>query len=100
VNGRKRHLIVDVLRLVLEAVVTPADVADRDMSWYLLDEMAGRFSHLVKLWADSSDARRGAGRDCPDHPVSRIRQGVFRHGCGHRSGRWQNGPVISPVAGA
>jgi len=54
VNGRKRHVIVDVLGLLLEAVVTPADVADRDMGWYLLDQMAGRFSRLVKLWADSS----------------------------------------------
>jgi len=54
VKGRKRHVIVDVLGLVLEAVVTPADVADRDMGWYLLDQMAGRFSRLVKLWADSS----------------------------------------------
>ncbi len=53
-KGRKRHVIVDVLGLVLEAVVTPADVADRDMGWYLLDQMAGRFSRLVKLWADSS----------------------------------------------
>ena len=53
-NGRKRHVIVDGLGLVLEAVVTPADVADRDMGWYLLDQMAGRFSRLVKLWADSS----------------------------------------------
>ncbi len=53
-NGRKRHVIVDVLGLVLAAVVTPADVADRDMGWYLLDQMAGRFSRLVKLWADSN----------------------------------------------
>jgi putative transposase len=56
VNGRKRHVIVDVLGLLLEAVVTPADVADREMGWYLLDQMAGRFSRLVKLWADSSYA--------------------------------------------
>ena len=53
-NGRKRHVIVDVLGLVLAVVVTPADIADRDMGWYLLDQMAGRFPRLVKLWADSS----------------------------------------------
>ena len=53
-NGRKRHVIVDVLGLVLATVVTPADIADRDMGWYLLDQMAGRFPRLVKLWADSS----------------------------------------------
>ena len=55
-NGRKRHLLVDVLGLLLEAVVTPADVADRDMGWSLLEQMAGRYSRLVKLWADSSYA--------------------------------------------
>jgi len=30
-----------VLGLVLAAVVTPADVADRDMGWYRLDQGAG-----------------------------------------------------------
>ena len=55
-NGRKRHLIVDVLGLVLAAVVTPADIADRDMGWSLLDQLAGQFSRWVKLWADSSYA--------------------------------------------
>jgi putative transposase len=56
VNGRKRHVIVDVLGLVLAVVVTPADVADRDMGWYLLDQLAGQFPRLTKLWADRSYA--------------------------------------------
>jgi putative transposase len=56
VNGRKRHLIVDTLGLVLEVVVTPADVPDRDMGWWLLDRMVGRFFRLTRIWADSSYA--------------------------------------------
>jgi putative transposase len=49
-------VIVDTLGLVLAAVVTPADVPDRDMGWWLLDHLAGRFLRLVKIWADSNYA--------------------------------------------
>ena len=45
---------MDTLGLVLELVVMPADSADRDMGWALLERMAGRFLRLSKLWADSS----------------------------------------------
>ena len=41
-KGRKRHLIVDTLGLVLEVLVTPADVPDRDACWSLLEGMTGR----------------------------------------------------------
>jgi putative transposase len=56
VKGRKRHLIVDTLGLVLEVMVTPADVPDRDICWSLLERMTGRYFRLEKLWADSNYA--------------------------------------------
>lgn len=45
---------MDTLGLVLEVVVTPADVADRDMGWWLLEKMAGRFLRLERIWGDSN----------------------------------------------
>jgi putative transposase len=48
--------MVDTLGLVLKALVTPADVADRDMAWWLLEAMLGRFFRLEKIWADGSYA--------------------------------------------
>ena len=47
---------MDTLGLVLEVVVTPADVPDRDMGWWLLERMAGRFLRLERVWVDSNYA--------------------------------------------
>ena len=53
VMGRKRHVIVDTLGLLLSVLVTPADLPDYDGGWLMLEQMAGRFFRLVKIWADS-----------------------------------------------
>ena len=45
---------MDTLGLVLEVVVTPADIPDRDMGWWLLEQMAGRYPRLERIWADSN----------------------------------------------
>jgi transposase len=63
VNGRKRHLLVDTLGLLIEAVVTPANVQDRDAAALLLPQAraAGR-DRLRLVWADkgyTGDAWRG-----------------------------------------
>jgi putative transposase len=53
-SGRKRHLLVDTSGLVLNAVVHPADVADRDGARLVLEpgeeEELPRLKHL---WADA-----------------------------------------------
>lgn len=56
VSGRKRHVLVDTLGLVLLVCVTAGNVQDRDGARTLLAELAGRFSRLVKIWADSGYA--------------------------------------------
>jgi putative transposase len=58
VNGRKRHLAVDTLGLLLAVVVHPADFQDRDGLWLLLARMAHRFVRLVRLIADGAYAGR------------------------------------------
>lgn len=53
VNGRKRHVVVDVLGLVLAVVITPASVQDRDGAVPVIERAALEHSELRKLWADS-----------------------------------------------
>ena len=52
VKGRKRHLLVDTLGLVLGAVVTPADCPERDGARLVLEQVGDWFTRLRKLWAD------------------------------------------------
>lgn len=51
--GRKRHLLVDTLGLVLLAIVHSAGIQDRDGARLVLAPLAHCFSKLRKIWADS-----------------------------------------------
>jgi putative transposase len=53
VKGRKRHLIVDTLGLLIALVVQPADVQDYDGAGEVVGLAKGRFPRLKLLWADS-----------------------------------------------
>ncbi len=52
-SGRKRHLLVDTLGLVLKVVVHPANVQDRQGVQLLLEPLQGVFPRLSKVWVDS-----------------------------------------------
>lgn len=55
VTGRKRHLVVDTLGLVLIILVTSAQVQDRDGAQQVLQELYRRMQdslRLQKVWAD------------------------------------------------
>lgn len=54
VNGRKRHIVVDTLGLLLVVLVTGADVTDRAAAHVLLRELAVRHRRVVLVWADGS----------------------------------------------
>ena len=54
IKGKKRHLLVDTLGLLLHAVVHAADVQDRDGGLLLLATLFGKFPFLQKLFADSA----------------------------------------------
>jgi putative transposase len=54
VNGRKRHILVDVLGLVLAVIVTPANVQDRDAGAFLVREAHREFPTLQLVWADGA----------------------------------------------
>ena len=54
--GRKRHLLVDTLGLVLLVMVTAANVPDRDGARTLLSVRATPFRRLRVIWADGAYA--------------------------------------------
>jgi putative transposase len=54
VKGRKRHLLVDILGLVLVAWISSADVQDRDATAAVLPLAAEQFPMLQKIWADGA----------------------------------------------
>jgi transposase len=58
INGRKRHVVVDSLGLVLAVLVTAASVQDRDGAFRLLALLRERFSTITLIWADGGYAGR------------------------------------------
>ena len=52
IKGRKRHLLVDTLGLVLGVVVTPASTTERDGAKAVLRLVLGWFTWLRRLWVD------------------------------------------------
>ena len=51
--GRKRHIVVDTLGLLLNVVVHRANVQDRDGIRRLLRDARRRFPSIIKLFADA-----------------------------------------------
>ncbi len=52
INGRKRHVVVDTLGLLLGVMVTSADIGDRAAAKVLLAQVAGAHHRLELVWAD------------------------------------------------
>jgi putative transposase len=56
VKGRKRHLLVDTMGLILAVAVLPADVQDRDGARAVLESLKAPFCWVKKVWADGAYA--------------------------------------------
>lgn len=56
VLGRKRHLLVDTLGLLLKVVVHPANLHDRLGAKLVLGALGTRFPRLQRVWADQGYA--------------------------------------------
>lgn len=52
VVGRKRHVAVDCLGLILAIMITPAATQDRDAAQCLIKLLATMYSRLQVIWAD------------------------------------------------
>jgi putative transposase len=57
-TGRKRHLLVDTLGLVMLLVVHPANLQDRDGAKLVLAALASMYRRLRLIWADGAYAGR------------------------------------------
>jgi putative transposase len=53
INGRKRHILVDTMGLLLVAVVHAANIQDRDGAKLVFEKAKGCFSRLKRIWADN-----------------------------------------------
>ena len=56
IKGRKRHIVVDTLGLILAVVVHAANVQDRDGAKLVLEKLRGVYPRLKKIWADGGYA--------------------------------------------
>jgi putative transposase len=54
--GRKRHLLVDTLGLILHVVVHPADIQDRDGAKLVLAILLQRFGWIRRIFVDGGYA--------------------------------------------
>ncbi|WP_385625673.1 IS5 family transposase (plasmid) [Streptomyces sp. P8-A8] len=61
VNGRKRHIVVDTLGLLLAVMVTAASVTDRDAGQTLLVRLCERHWRVTRVWADGGYTGRLVG---------------------------------------
>lgn len=55
-SGRKRHLVVDTLGMILAVVVHAANVQDRDGAKLVLRKLRGVSPRLKRIWADGGYA--------------------------------------------
>ena len=56
INGRKRHLLVDTNGLILDVLVHPANITDRQGAKLLLSPLKEVLPRLSLIWADSGYA--------------------------------------------
>jgi putative transposase len=59
VKGRKRHILVDTLGLLMAVVVHSAGIQDYDGARSVFERVKGSCPRLQLIWADSVYARRG-----------------------------------------
>ncbi|MFF2431649.1 transposase [Streptomyces mirabilis] len=79
INGRKRHVVVDTLGLLLGVMVTSANVGDRAAAQVLLHQVADAH-HLLALVAMRTGMRWRSRIPCPRCLSSPARDtGLGRH---------------------
>lgn len=54
IKGRKRHIVVDTLGLMLNAIVHSADIQDRDGGLLVLTGLRTLYPWLKLIWADGA----------------------------------------------
>ena len=52
-KGRKRHLLVDTQGLLLNVVVSEANLSERDLAQWLVQSVQSHLPRLKHIWADA-----------------------------------------------
>jgi putative transposase len=97
IKGRKRHILVDTLGLLLLVVVHSAGLQDRDGAKLVLEKIKGRFSRLKLIWADAAmEASLSVGSKSNCASRLRLSNEAMRwwvlkscHVAGSSSGHWR-----------
>lgn len=58
-KGRKRHLLVDTMGMILQVLVHEASIQDQEGGKQLLKPLKGCFPRLKLIWADSAYKKGG-----------------------------------------
>lgn len=87
VKGRKRHLVVDTLGLLLAVTVTAASVQDRDGAAGVVAKACAKVPDLKKLYADAAYGGQCALAIEKAHGIS---VEVVRHPGNRSTGTWQS----------
>jgi transposase len=87
VKGRKRHLVVDTLGLLLAVTVTAASVQDRDAAPAVVAKACAKVPGLAKLYTDSAYGGQCAFAIEKTHGIS---VEVVRHPGNRATGTWQD----------
>jgi transposase len=109
VKGRKRHLLVDTMGLILQVLVHEANIQDYDGGKDLLKLLTDGFPRLKLIWADSGyekggfvawvKATLGWEVEIVKHPWSGVRAVWASTRCRHRLGadspKWLSRPQMA-----
>jgi transposase len=88
VKGRKRHLVVDTLGLLLAVTVTSAAVQDRDAAAPVVTQAMVKVPGLRKLYTDAAYGGQCAQAIEKAHPALSVE--VVRHPGNRSTGTWQD----------
>lgn len=84
IKGRKRHVLVDTLGMILLLHVTAADVQDRDGAKGLLKGLKHTFSRLRLIWADGGYAGSLVEWVCRLREQRRVHLDIVKRSAGQR----------------
>jgi putative transposase len=87
VKGRKRHLVVDTLGLLLALTITAASVQDRDAAGQVVAAACAKVPGLLKVYADGAYGGRCAQALEATHDIS---VEIVRHPGNRSTGTWQD----------
>ena len=92
IKGRKRHILVDTLGLLLGIDVTEADFPEREGGFWLFNRLKGVLRGLRRVWADSGysgeDFARRVRLEMPALHVETVNRGLKTKGFQVLPHRW------------